>query len=100
MLENYVCNDRIRNDEVANILLSFDRKNTLDNSCNDEDDKNSDGKNKGDQYDQIEANVNKSGHGLGEGKDCVAEKCCADDCDGELEKNQRPHLISTIMNAT
>jgi hypothetical protein len=27
MLENYVCNDRIRNDEVANILLSFNRKN-------------------------------------------------------------------------
>ncbi len=36
MLENYVCNDRIRNDEVANILLSFNRKNKLDNSCNDE----------------------------------------------------------------
>jgi hypothetical protein len=26
MLENYFCNDRIRNDEVANILLSFNRK--------------------------------------------------------------------------
>jgi hypothetical protein len=26
MLENYVCNDRIRNDEVANILLSLNRK--------------------------------------------------------------------------
>jgi hypothetical protein len=34
MLENYFCNDRIRNDEVANILLSFNRKNKLDNSCN------------------------------------------------------------------
>ncbi len=33
---------RIRNDEVANILLSFNRKNKLDNSCNDEDEKNSD----------------------------------------------------------
>ena len=32
MLENYFCNDRIRNDEVANILLSFNRKNKLDNS--------------------------------------------------------------------
>jgi hypothetical protein len=30
MLENYFCNDRIRNDEVASILLSFDRKNKLD----------------------------------------------------------------------
>jgi hypothetical protein len=29
MLDNYVCNDRIRNDEVANILLSLNRKNTL-----------------------------------------------------------------------
>ncbi len=37
MLENNFCNDRIRNDEVANIVLSFDRKNKLDNSCNDED---------------------------------------------------------------
>jgi hypothetical protein len=26
MLENNVCNDRIRNDEVANILLSFNRR--------------------------------------------------------------------------
>ncbi len=26
MLEKYVCNDRIRNDEVANILLSLNRK--------------------------------------------------------------------------
>jgi hypothetical protein len=26
MLENYVCNDRIRKDEVANILLSLKRK--------------------------------------------------------------------------
>jgi hypothetical protein len=40
MLENYICNERIRNDEVANILLSFNRKNKLDDSCNDKDDKN------------------------------------------------------------
>jgi hypothetical protein len=38
MLENYVCNHRIRNDEVTNILLSLNRKNTLDNSCNDKED--------------------------------------------------------------
>jgi hypothetical protein len=53
MLENYVCNDRIRNDEVTNILLSFNRKNKLDNSCNDKEEKNSEGENKGDKYDQF-----------------------------------------------
>jgi hypothetical protein len=73
MLENYVCNGRIRNDEVTNILLSFNRKNKLDDSCNDKDEKNSDKKNKSDQYDLIEANVYKSGHELGEGNDCVAK---------------------------
>ena len=35
MLENYVCNDTVRNNEVANILFSVNRKNKLDNSCND-----------------------------------------------------------------
>jgi hypothetical protein len=39
MLENYFCNDRIKNDEVANILLSFNRKNNLDDSCHDKEDK-------------------------------------------------------------
>jgi hypothetical protein len=39
MLENYVCNDRIRNDKVANILLSFNRKKQLDSSCNDKEEK-------------------------------------------------------------
>jgi hypothetical protein len=52
---------------VANILLSFNRKNKLDDSCNDEEEKNSEGENKVDIYDQFEANVNKSGHELGEG---------------------------------
>jgi hypothetical protein len=66
MLENYVCNDRVRNDEVANILLSLNRKNKLDDSCIDEDEKNIEGENKGDQYDQFEANVNTSEHKLGE----------------------------------
>ncbi len=51
MLETEICNDRIRNDEEANILLSFNRKNELDNSCNDEEEKNSEGENKGDKYD-------------------------------------------------
>ena len=48
MLEAYVCNDRIRNDEVANILLSLNRKNTLNNSCNDKEDNNGEGENGGD----------------------------------------------------
>jgi hypothetical protein len=39
MIENDFCNDRIRKDEVANILLSFNRKNKLDDSCNDEEEK-------------------------------------------------------------
>jgi hypothetical protein len=89
MLENYVCNDRIRNDEVANILLSIVRKNKLDDSCNDKDEKNSDGENKVDQYDQFEANLNKSGHELGERNDCVAEICGVDDCEGELEEKSK-----------
>ncbi len=89
MLENYFCNDRYRNDEVANILLSFNRKNKLDNSCNDKEEKNSEGENKGDKYDQFEANVNKSGRELGEGNACVAEECGVDDCKGELEGNSK-----------
>jgi hypothetical protein len=32
MLENNLCNDRIRCDEVVNILLLFNRKNKLDDS--------------------------------------------------------------------
>ncbi len=48
MLENNFCNNRIRNDEVANIIISFNRKNKLDNSCNNEEEKNSEGQNKGD----------------------------------------------------
>ncbi len=71
MLENDFCIDRIRKDEVANILLSFNRKNKLDNSCNDEEEKSSEGENKGAKDDQFEDNVNKSGHELGEGNVCV-----------------------------
>ncbi len=61
MLENNFCNDRIRKNEVMNILLSFNRKNKLDNSCNDEEEKSSEGENMDDKDDQFEANVNKSG---------------------------------------
>ncbi len=115
MLENYFCYDRIRNDEVANILLSFNRKNKSDDSCSDEEEKNKKIENKGDKYDQFEANVNKSGHELGEGNVCVyvgkiteetlhatnasAEECGVDDCEGELEVNSKAHLTSMIMIA-
>jgi hypothetical protein len=61
----------------------------LDDSCNDKEEKNSEGKNKGDKYDQFEANVNKSGHELGEENDCVAEECGLDDCEGELEEKSK-----------
>ncbi len=84
MLENYFCIDKIRNDEVANILLLFNRKNKLDDSCNDKEQKNSEGENKGDKYDQLEANLNKSGHELGQGNVYVAEECGVDDYEGEL----------------
>jgi hypothetical protein len=56
---------------VTNILLSLNKKNKLDNSCNDEEVKNSEGENKGDKDDQFEANINKSGHESGEGNVCV-----------------------------
>ena len=94
MLENDFCNDRIRKDEVANICLSFNRKSKLEDSCNDEEEKSSEGENKGDKDDQFEANVNKSGQEWGEGTaetqhatNAAAEECCVDDCDGELEDN-------------
>jgi hypothetical protein len=105
MLEHDFCNDRIRKDEVANILLSFNRKNILDYSCNDEEEKSSEGENKGDKDDQFEANINKSGHELGEGNVCVydgkmtektvhttnasAEESGVDDCEGKLEENSK-----------
>ncbi len=89
MSEIYVCNDRIRNDEVANILLSFNRKNTLDNACNDKEEKNSERENKDDKNDQFEANVNMSGHELGEKNVCVAVECAADDCEGQFKENSK-----------
>jgi hypothetical protein len=58
MFDYYVCNDRIRNDEVANILLSLNRKNTLDNSCNDKEDNNGEGENEKDTNNQFDANIN------------------------------------------
>ncbi len=72
-------------------------------SCNDEEEKNSEGENKADKDDQFEANLNKSGHELGEGNfhvyveemteetlhaiNASPEKCGVDDCEGESEDN-------------
>ncbi len=81
MLENYVCNDRIRNDEVANILLSLNIKNTSDNSCNDKEDNNGERENEGDTNDQFDVNLNMSAHELGKGNISLAEECGVDDCD-------------------
>jgi hypothetical protein len=108
MLENDFCNDRIGKDEVANILLSLNRKNKLDNACNDEEEKSSEGENKGDKDDQVEANVNKSEHEWGEGNVCVyvgkmteetlhatnasSEECGVDDCEGELKDNSKAKI--------
>ncbi len=39
MLAKEACVDSIRKDEVANVLLSFNRKNKLDDSFNDEEEK-------------------------------------------------------------
>jgi hypothetical protein len=65
MLDNNVCNDRIRNDEVANTLLSLNRRNILDNSRNEKEDNNGEGENKGDTNDKFDANVNTSVRQLG-----------------------------------
>jgi hypothetical protein len=67
ILATEACIDRIRKDEVANIILSFNRKNKLDNSFNDEEEKSSEGENKGDKDDQFEASVKKCGKEWGEG---------------------------------
>jgi hypothetical protein len=74
MLENYVCNDIIRNNEVANILLSLNRKNTLGDASNDNKDKNGEGGNKGDINYQFDADVKTSVHELGKENISVAEK--------------------------
>jgi hypothetical protein len=89
MLENYVCNDTIRNIEVANILLSLNRKNKSDNSCNDKKDKNGEGGNEGYINYQFDADVEMSARELGKGNISVAEKCGVDDCDGQLEEHSK-----------
>jgi hypothetical protein len=100
MLKNYIFNDRIRNDEVANILLSLNRKNRLDNSCNDKEENNGEGENEGDINHQYEANVKMSACELGKGNVSVAEECGVDNCEGELEENSKATFILMIINAT
>ncbi len=52
---------------MANIILSLNRKNTSDNSCNDKKDNNGEGENKGYTNDQFDADVNMSACELGKG---------------------------------
>jgi hypothetical protein len=78
---------------VANILLSFNRKNTLDNSCYDKEENNSERENKGDKNDQFEATVNMSGRELGEGNVCVAEYCGVDDCEGQSKEISKQKMF-------
>jgi hypothetical protein len=89
------CNDRIRNDEVANILLLLNRKNTLDNSCNDKEDNNGEGENEGDINYQFEANVKMSARELGKGNVSVAEECGVDNCEGEFHINHHKCNVIT-----
>jgi hypothetical protein len=77
----------------------------LDNSCNDKEEKNSEGENKGDKNDPFEANLNMSGHELGEGNIGVAEECGVDDYEGQLEENSKAtfdindHECNVIIDA-
>jgi hypothetical protein len=58
---------------MANILLSLNRKNTLDNSCNDKEDNNGEGEKEGDTNDKFDANINTSARELGKGNTSLAE---------------------------
>ncbi len=62
----------------------MNRKNTLDNSCNNKEDNNGEGENKGDTNDQFDAIIIMSALELGKGNVCVAEECGVDDCDRQL----------------
>ncbi len=74
---------------MANILLSWDRKNKLDNSCNDKKDKNGEGGNKGDINYQFDADIKMTARELGKGNISETEKCGVDDCDGQLEQHSK-----------
>jgi hypothetical protein len=75
MLAKQACVDKISKEKVANILLSFNRKNMFDDSFNDKEEKTSEGENKGDKDDQFEANIKKSGKEWREGNVICLEKC-------------------------
>jgi hypothetical protein len=89
MLDNYVCNDIVRNNEVANILLSLNRENTLANACNGKKDKKEEGGNEGDIHYQFDAGVKMSACELGKDNIGVADKCGVDDCDRELSEHSK-----------
>ncbi len=74
---------------MANILLSLNIKNTLDNSCNDKKDNNGEGGNKGDINYQFDADVKMSARELEKGNISVAENFGVDDCEGQLEENSK-----------
>ncbi len=74
---------------MANILLSLNRKNTSENSCNDKEKNNSEGENKGDKNDQFHANLNMSARDLGKGNFGLAEECGVDDCEGQLQEDSK-----------
>jgi hypothetical protein len=80
-------------DEVANIILSLNRKNTLDKSCNDKEDSNGEGENEGDINYQFEANVKMSARELGKENISVAEECGVDNCEGGLEENSKATFL-------
>ncbi len=67
MLAKQACVDGISKDKVANIGLSLKKKNKMDNSFHDEEEKIHGGENKDDKDDQLEANVKESGKEWGEG---------------------------------
>ncbi len=50
----------------------------MDNSCNDKEENNSEGENKGGKNDQFEANINMSARELGKENVCLAEECGVD----------------------
>ncbi len=61
----------------------------MDNTCNDKEDNNGEGENERDINYQFEANIKMSARELGKGNVGVAEECCVDYCEGELEENSK-----------
>ncbi len=67
----------------------MNRKSTLDNSCNDKENNNAEGENKGNTNDKFDANVNTNAHELGKGNISLAQECGVYDCDGQYEDNSK-----------